>query len=124
MEKKFAFQFDDSTRILYKHYFGLITLEDIYSSWDYAINNKIIPSGTRSYILDYREASFDIKIKEYHRIANYYADHLEVFKNCKIAIITQTPKDVVIPALVETKDKGYISKPFYSIEAAIDWVLK
>jgi len=124
MKKKFAYQFDGSTNILYKHYFGMITLEDIYSSWDYAINNNIIPAGTRSFILDYRDASFDINVKEYHKIADYYADHLEVFKNSKIAIITQTPKDVVIPALVETKDKGYVSKPFYSIEAATDWVLK
>lgn len=124
MDKNFAFQFDDSTGILYKHYFGSIKFEDIFSSWDYAIENNIIPDGTKSFILDYREATFDINIKETDKIAKYYFEHLSVFRNCKIAIITQNPKDVVIPALVETKDHGYKSKPFYTVEAAIDWVLK
>lgn len=124
MEKKFAYSYDNTSGILYKHYFGLISLEDIYSSWNYAIQNNIIPKGTRSFILDYQLASFDIKIKEYSGIAKYYKDHLEIFGGSKIAIITQTPKDVVIPTLVETHDEGYRSRPFYSLEAAIDWVLK
>jgi hypothetical protein len=124
MEKKFAYSYDKTLGILYKHYFGLISLEDIYSSWDYAIQNNIIPKGTRSFILDYQLASFDIKIKEYSGIAKYYKDHLEIFSGSKIAVITQTPKDVVIPTLVETHDEGYRSRPFYSLGAAIDWVLK
>ena len=124
MTNKFKYQYDSSTRILFKYYFGQISLEDIYSSWDFAIRTNLIPSGTRSFILDYTDASFDIKVKEYPKIGEYYKNHLEVFKNCKIAIITQTPKDVVIPALVETIDEGYYSKPFYTLDAAIDWVLK
>jgi hypothetical protein len=124
MGNKFKFQFDTSTGILFKYYYGPITIDDIYSSWDDAISNNVIPKGTRSFVLDYTAASFDIKIKDHTKIAKYYRNHLEVFRNCKIAIITQTPKDVVIPALVETIDEGYHSKPFYTLEAAIDWVLK
>ena len=124
MSKKFIYKYDDSTRILYKYYYGPITIEDIYSSWDYAISNNLIPKGTRSFILDYTGASIDIKVKEYTKIAEYYRNHLEIFKDCKIAVITQIPKDVVIPTLVEAIDEGYHSKPFYMLEAAIDWVLK
>jgi hypothetical protein len=124
MEQKFSYRYDSSLGILYKDYFGLISLDDIYSSWDYAINNNLIPKGTRSFILDYRQASFNIRFSESPKIAQYYKAHLDIFRNCKIAIITQTPKDVVIPALVETQDEGYFSKPFYTPEAAIDWVLK
>ena len=62
MEEKFKYNFDESTGILYKSYFGEITLEDIYSSWDYAINENLIPKTTKGFILDYREASFKIKI--------------------------------------------------------------
>jgi hypothetical protein len=124
MGKKFSYHYDDSTGILYKKYYGPITIEDIYSSWDYAIDNNLIPKGTKSFVLDYTSASFNIKIKEYTKIAEYYRNHLEIFRNCKIAVITQTPKDVVIPTLVESIDEGYYSKPFYTLEAAIDWVLK
>lgn len=124
MRKKFKYQYDSSKGILFKYYYGLISIKDIYSSWDEAILNNTIPEGTRSFILDYTEASFDLKVQEYPKIAEYYRNHLEVFRNCKIAIITHTPKDVVIPSLVETIDEGYFSKPFYTLEAAIDWVLK
>jgi hypothetical protein len=124
MADKFKYQYDSSTRILFKYYYGQITLEDIYSSWDFAISSNLIPKGTQSFVLDYTAASFDIRVKEYYKIAEYYKNHLEVFKNCKIAVITQNPKDIVIPALVESIDEGYSSKPFYALEAAIDWVLK
>ena len=123
MEDKFKYVYDPSTRILYKYYYGAITLKDICSSWDYAISNKIIPEGTRSFILDYRDAYFDMKLKEHRGIADYYKKHLDVFGNCKIAIITQTPEDVVIPTLVELIDDGYYSQPFYTLEAAVNWVL-
>ncbi|MGQ8336789.1 hypothetical protein ACUNWD_09580 [Sunxiuqinia sp. A32] len=41
----------------------------------------------------------------------------------KIAIVTESPKDIVIPTLVQNEDDGYLSRPFSSIEAAIKWVL-
>lgn len=123
MEEKYKYVFDDSLGILFKYYYGTITIEDIYSSWDYAINRKLIPKETLGFILDYREATFDINIREYSKIADYYKEHIDVFRNFKIAIITQIPKDVVIPTLVELKDDGYSSKPFFSQEGAIDWIL-
>jgi len=123
MEEKFKYFFDDSTRILYKYYYGTITLEDIYSSWDYAISNNLISKETLGFILDYRNATFDIEIKQSSGIADYFKEHLDIFGNQKIAIITQTPKDIVIPLLVGKKDEGYSTQPFYTIEAAIRWIL-
>ena len=124
MKEKYKYVYDNSTNILYKYYYGSITLEDIFSSWDYAISNNLIPENTRGFILDYRNANFEFNLKEYTKIADYYKNHIEVFGNHKIAIITQNPKDVVVPALVESKDDGYFSKPFYTHEAAIRWVLR
>jgi len=124
MMEKFKFVFDDSTRILYKYYYGSITIEDISSSWDYAIAHNLIPKNTKEFILDYRKATFQIKLTEYEMIADYYKQNLDIFRNKKIAIITQTSKDVIIPALVETKDDDYSSAPFYTLSAAINWVLR
>ena len=123
MEEKTKYRFDESTGILYKYYFGTITLDDIFSTWDEAISKKIIPPNTKGFILDYTKANFDIKINEVDRIPEYYRKHLNIFENKKIAIITQTPDDIVFPIMVEKKDSGYSSHPFYTIEAAIEWVL-
>jgi hypothetical protein len=122
MPAKFEYSFDKKTGILYKIYYGDITLLDITSSWDRAIKENIIPKETIGFILDYRNASFNIPIKETSGIAGYYKQHLEIFGNKKIAILTDTPDRIRIPTLVELLDEGYISRPFSTMNAAIAWV--
>lgn len=124
MEKKFKYVYDPQSNILYKYYYNEINIRDIHSSWDYAIKKNLIPKGTKRFILDYTKANFNISIKETSKIAEYYYEHLDIFKDARIAIITQNQQDVIIPTFVETKDKGYQSKPFYTEEAAIQWVKK
>ena len=101
-----------------KHSFNALNYKfnlDLYSCF--------ISPYPKSFVLDYREATFNFKVTESTKIAEYYRTHLDVFGNCKIAVVTQKPKDVVVPAIVETHDDGYLSKPFYTKEAAINWVL-
>jgi len=123
MEKKFEYQFNNSLGILFKTYYGLITIEDIESSWEYAFENGLIPKEKKGFILDYRNSNFNIKINEHTLIANFYKKHINIFGNYKIAIITEEPRDIVIPMLVESQDEGYSSKPFSTLEAAIAWIL-
>lgn len=124
MNKKYKYKFDSSLGILFKYYYGSITIEDIESSWKDAFENNLIPEKVKGFVLDYRNSRFNIKTEEYVKIAAFYKQHLEVFSGYKIAIITVQAKDIIIPILVESKDEGYRSKPFSTIEAAIDWVLK
>ncbi len=124
MKNKFKYQFDNITGIFYKTYIVEINIDDIKSSWKYAFEKKIIPSGTKGFILNYKKAKLKMNINEHLLIANFYKNNLAVFGGSKIAVITKRPKDIVIPFLVETKDDGYHSKPFSTISSAIEWVLK
>ena len=121
--EKFKYIFDDNSGIMYKQYIGEITLQDIFSSWDHAINNHLIPKEVKGFILDYQNAAIIINVKNYGKIPAYYKKHLEIFRNHKIAIVVENSKDIVIPSLVKTKDKDYISHPFTTLEGAIDWIL-
>lgn len=123
MDRKFKYEFDSSTGILFKYYYGFITLEDIVSSWEYAFANNLIPKETKGFILDYRNSNFNLKIDEHKAIAEFYKKHLDIFGNLKIAILTVEPKDIVIPILVQTEEKGYYSRPFSTLESALHWVL-
>jgi hypothetical protein len=118
------YEFDNKSKILFKHYFGRITLQDIISSWEIAFENKIIPKNTKRFILDYRKASFNLRVIDYKGISDFYKKHLNVFKNAKIAIVTDSYKDIVVPVLVQEDDFHYFSQPFSTIEAAINWVLR
>jgi hypothetical protein len=123
MLEKFKYEYDPSTRILFKFYYGIISINDIESSWIYAFENQIIPEDVAGFVLDYRNAAFEISRSEYMAIPEFYKKHLSVFGNKKIAIITENPRDIVIPLLVEREDEGYLSKPFSTRDAAIHWVL-
>lgn len=123
MNKKFNYKFDLSNGILYKYYYGEIHIQDISASWEYAFENNLLLENPKGYILDYRGATFAFKIKDHVQIANFYRENLKYFGNKRIAIITDNPKDIVIPSLVELKDDGYSSKPFSTLDAAIAWVL-
>ncbi|WP_298364268.1 hypothetical protein [uncultured Lutibacter sp.] len=117
------FKFDSSLGILFKYHYGLITIEDIKSSWLYAFENNIIPKENKGFILDFRNSKFNIKLSEHAEIADFYKNNLDVFGNFKIAIITDKPKDIVVPILVQYLDDGYTSCPFSTPEAAINWIL-
>lgn len=123
MDKKFEYHFNQELGILFKTYFGAITIKDIENSSKYAFENNLIPKENKGFILDYRNSHFDIALDKYNEIPNFYKKHLNIFGNFKIAIITEEPKDTVIPVLVALDDDGYASKPFSTMEAAIAWVL-
>lgn len=123
MGDKFKYHFDSTSGILFKTYYGLISIEDIESSWEYAFKNDLIPNEKKGFILDYRESGFDITPKQSTAIADFYKKHLDVFGGYRIAILIEKPNDIVIPTLVELQDEGYSSKPFSTLKAAINWVL-
>ena len=120
--EKFKYEYDETRGILFKYYYFDISLKDIEDSWYYAFENDIIPQGTRSFILDYRGAHLNMVPDETSKIAEFFKQHLEIFAGAKIAIIMEKPSQFIFPILVQMKDEGYISKPFSTMEAAIEWL--
>jgi hypothetical protein len=100
-----------------------MTLEEIESSWEYAFEKNLRPKEKRDFILDYRRSHLDIEFGQHLAIADFYKKQLDVFGNHKIAIITEEPRDIVIPVLVKFHNEGYSSRPFSTLEAAIALML-
>lgn len=123
MEQKFKNKYDQETGIFYKYYYGPIEFNDIYESWEYLFKKNQLPEGIKGFIIDYRQATFNMEVNEYKKIVSFYQNNLEKFGGYKFAVITQNTKDITIPTLVATKDKGYQSRPFSTIRGAISWLL-
>lgn len=123
MKEKFEYIYDEATGIMYKNYFGEIALEDITSSWDYALEKNIIRPGMRRFVVDYRKATLNVSLSEYQKIAEYFKDNINVFRDVRIAVVTEVPRDMVIPTLVERLDEGYLSRPFADMHTAVAWVI-
>nr|WP_321486758.1 hypothetical protein [uncultured Draconibacterium sp.] len=118
------FEYEYKNCIVFKTYFGLISVNDVKESWLDAIEKDIFPADTIGFVLDYRAAHFDIEMGNYIEIATFLRQHLDIFGNKRIAIITENPDDIVYPMLIGFLDQGYESRPFSTMEAAIQWVSK
>jgi hypothetical protein len=121
---KFEFSFDYSRMIFYKYYSGDVSYNDFESSWLYIIENQIIPNNVRGILLDYREALIKSPIDEAYKISSFFSGNVSIFKNKKIAFVTSTPEQIVLPVLVREFDSNYQSRPFSTIEAAEHWILE
>ncbi|MCY1718724.1 hypothetical protein OU798_00115 [Prolixibacteraceae bacterium Z1-6] len=122
MNNSSRFEFNPRTGILFKYYYGPISVEAIRDSWTVAIKQQLLPENIRGFVLDYREAHFDFHIKEHIAIVEFYRGHPEIFGNKRVAIICENPEDIVYPILFQTHDNGYESMIFSTMEAAIAWV--
>lgn len=122
MKGNYSYYYDAESGIMYKSYFGEITVRDIESSWETAIEQNLIPKNTKKFILDYRKANLEVRSTEHSSISNFYKKYPEVFKDSRIAVISGTPRNTVIAILVHEKDEGYQSFPFNNLEDALKWI--
>jgi hypothetical protein len=122
-EKKFNYIYDNINQVVYKRYYGIISIEDITSSWNFAFGAKLFPEFTKRFILDYRLAQLDFNEEIHMQIASYYQEKLSVFRESRIAIIVTDPIFTAISVLFGTLDHNYLSKPFSTEKEALKWVL-
>ncbi len=114
------YKYDKDSGIMHKIHHGKISIETIKNSWEWAYLNKIIPEKTTKFILDYRDAILDLEPRQSDEISNYYAQNPQFFAGKKFAIVSTNPHNIVISTLVRKKETS--SKPFSTIEAAINWL--
>ena len=117
------YEYHPELNILFKNYYGPISIEDIFSSWEHAFNNNIIPSDIKGFILDFRESTFDFKTERFIEIVDFYKRNINIYRGKKVALISTNPNDLVVPILFNSKDKGYVSKSFSTRKASVEWVL-
>ncbi|SFS95663.1 hypothetical protein SAMN04487906_2330 [Zhouia amylolytica] len=123
MNEKYKYYYDPNTRILYRAHYGNISIEDIFESWNLAIKNNLIPKDVNGFILDYRDANLNVNLADHKKIIAYFDTREDQFGGKKFAVLVDTPKNTVVPFVIEHTPKHYILKTFNTEEAAIDWML-
>jgi hypothetical protein len=118
------FNFEFQTGILTKRHIGEITILDIIDSWEWAFKTELIPDGTKRFLLDYREAIVHETLKSSESIVKFYHNNIDQFRDSKFAIVSENPKNVALSMLVQKQDSNYQSRPFSTIEKAIDWLIE
>ena len=111
-------------RIFYKNYYGEISFEDLVASWEEVINQKLIPDNVKRFVINYKEATILFPPKHTKDIANFYNLHNDIFAQSKIAMVMETPNQVVFPQLIQEEDINFTVRTFYTSEAAVEWLME
>ncbi|ELR70847.1 hypothetical protein C900_03282 [Fulvivirga imtechensis AK7] len=122
MDKKVNCYYDQEKGIFYKKLSGDIYLGDLITSWESIIHAKLFPDHTKQFIIDYREARLRVDPDRVKDIANIYKERNHIFSKAKVALIMQKPEQVIMPILVNEEQCGVEFKPFYTEEAAVEWL--
>lgn len=122
-ESKYDFDYDPDNRIFYKRQSGNLTKEDIFVSWEYAIEENLIPDDVNGFLIDLSKAHIDIDLAKAKSIPEYFDAYPKIFAGKKIAIIIRSPDEIVLPILVEHMQKSFFLKPFATEAAAVNWIL-
>lgn len=111
--------------IFYKYFHGDIIFKDIVDNWLLLMQNKQLPNGVKRFILDYRKAKLLATADSAKDIASFYKKHALWFQQSKVALIMQSPDEVIIPILANEECAGLLDfRPFYTMAGALEWVTK
>ena len=108
--------------IFCKYYSGLVSIDDVYLSWNELIESGTIPEGTRRFLVSYRDAELNFGISEATGIADYYRRHGKIFDRSKIAMVMVTPSQVVFPILVKQEIANLLVQTFFEESTALRWL--
>lgn len=124
MENLVRSYFDQETRIFYKIYTGVIKIDDVFESWEESIRISEIPAGTKRFLISYKDARISFASSKAHDIADFYKRNDHIFGISKIAMVMETPDQIVFPYLVEMEKVNFKVRSFYTMEAAIYWLME
>ncbi len=119
---KYSSWIDDEKNIFFKEYFGKITFEDVVKTWDLLLENNQMPENIKGIVLNYLQAEMDMGPEAAEKIVKYYGNHPEAFIGKRIAIVTERPKDIIVPVLMREEVKEFEVRPFSTIDAACQWI--
>lgn len=122
MNKKYRYDYNAESKIMHKRHFESVTMDDLIESWDYAIDNNLIPVDVQGYLLEYTVAVLDLQMGDADRMVAYFNAHPHEFKGRKVAVVVDTPQNIIHPLLAQTKSRDYELKVVSSVEAANVWL--
>ena len=121
-DKKIKITYYQDTQIFCKEYCSSISLNEIKESWNYCIEHDLIPQNCIGILLDYRDASFEMNLREIFDLAEFYDTKLNRINQKKVAILTERPDQIVIPTLLSQKSKRFNIRIFTNLRPSISWI--
>ena len=108
--------------ILVRKFSGEVEVDSIIESWKFLIENNLIKKTHLGVINDLTNCELLMNNKGFSTLTDYLINQ-EILKPLKLAVICNSPNKIIFPILGEKDVKELKIKPFYTLEAAVDWIV-
>lgn len=118
-QNKYQWVFEDE--VLIRKFKGKIYVDDIISSWEFAIENNLIEEHLKGVISDFTQAEFNMSFSDLEKIIAYVKKN-KVLRDLKLAVLINSPDKIVFPAFAAHQHPEIDVRPFSTKQAAIEWI--
>lgn len=108
--------------ILVRNFSGLVGVEEIISSWDHLIENKLITPSIKGVINRITDCELKMDINNFKTLIDYLKNN-DILKKLKLAVICKDPKKIIFPMLGQWEERKLQIKPFTTESAAVNWIM-
>ena len=109
--------------ILIRNFIGKVDVNGIIDSWEYLNKNKLIDKKIKGVITNLTGCELIMDMESFKTLIAYLKKE-DYIKKIKLAVISNIPETIVFPFLGEIQESELKIKPFSTMEAAVDWIIK
>lgn len=109
--------------VLLRKFSGKVRLDDIMASWEQLQEQGKFNDEIKGVLNDLNDCELDLDMQEFKLLIQYMNGNAH-FKGLKLAVVTNSPQQIVFPTLAETINKELTIRPFSTIQSAIDWIVQ
>ncbi len=108
--------------ILVREFKGDVDVDQIIASWEYLLSCGKLTVKVRGVINDLSNCNLIMDLVSFKKLAGYLK-RTEEFKSLKLAVVSNSPKNVVFPFIGETQIIELMIRPFSTETAAVNWIV-
>jgi len=108
-------------KILIRKFQGEVCVEDILESWTDLFDSGKLKSTITGVINDLSVCDLKMNMADFKKLLDFLSEN-EILRSIKLAVITDSPKNVTFPKLAESNKELRI-KAFSTLQAAEDWII-
>ena len=109
-------------KILIRTFSGIVSSTHILESWEELIHQNLLTPNCIGIINDLTKCELNMNMCSFSKIISFLKENKE-FKHLRLAVVTDSPKVIVFPMLMEENEKTLSVKPFSTFSAAEAWIL-
>ncbi|MFC2115022.1 hypothetical protein ACFLTU_01005 [Bacteroidota bacterium] len=115
-------KYSDDSKILVRNFQGQVSFEEVMESWTNIVDNEMLLPPVVGVLNDFTDAYLQMNQENLEQMMSYFKKHNKVFQRLRLAMVTVTPENIVIPILARNNFPQFMIQAFSTVEAAENWI--